>query len=133
MFWLILFALVIAVSIIGVIYMLVAIGRFSLIARIDKKWMRAFLAFVIIGVCGAVITFLLTYTDAIIVFLHVVCFFLIYGLIFRIIKGIRKKEFKIYWQGWLAIATSVIYLSIGYYLCNNVWQTDYNLTTDKNI
>ncbi len=133
MFWLGLFALVAVVSIIGVIYMLVAISRFSLISRIDKKWLRVALSFAIIVAVGFIISFVLTYTDAIIVFLHVVCFFLIYGIVFGIIKRIRKKDFKIYWQGWFAIISSVIYLSIGYYLCNNVWQTTYNLKTDKNV
>ena len=129
---LILIATGIAVAI-GSVYVSIAVSRFGLIKKLDKRWMRALTSFGIVAICFAIVTFTMSFVNAVIVFLHAIFFFLIFGAVFRIIKRIRKKEFRFCLQGWLAIVTLIIYLIVAYWLCHNVWRTEYIFHTDKNI
>ncbi|WP_303790366.1 metallophosphoesterase [Ruminococcus flavefaciens] len=133
--WLIILVAVLAAFAAGTVYLTVAVGRFGLIKKLsgDKKWLKGLISFGIITIIFAALVLLTSVVNAIIILLSSLMFFLIYGLIFRIIRAVRKKEFACNWAGWLSIATSVIYLCTGYYLCFHIWQKDYHLTTDKNI
>jgi predicted MPP superfamily phosphohydrolase len=133
MIWLISFALAIILCIAGVIYLISAIGRFGLFQRIEKKWLRNLLVLCTIACGFIIITVTLSFINALTVLLHVLIFFLLSGLIFKIISLGKTKNFRFYYQGWLAIITSVIYLGTAYYLCVHVWETDYSLSTDKDI
>ena len=76
---------------------------------------------------------MLSLVNTIIIFLHVICFFLIFGGIFRAVSAFTHKNFKINWQGWSALLCTAVYLSAGAYFCFNVQQTEYKLTTDKSV
>ena len=119
----------------GTVYLTVAVGRFGLIKKLsgDRKWLKGLISFGIIAIVFAALVFLTSVTNAIIILLSTLMFFLIYGLIFRIIRAVRKKDFTCNWAGWLALVTSAVYLGVGYYLCFHIWQTDYTISTDKNI
>ena len=135
MFWLIVLLVALCLLIFGIIYMTWAVGKFSLVKKWSKdiRYKRNLISFFIVSIVFAVFVFLLSLVNAVIILLHLVIFRLIYGLILGVVKKIRKKDFHIYWQGWLAIVTCIIYLGVGYYLCNNVWMTKYNLNTDKDV
>ena len=132
--WIFILIAVLTVFALGVIYMTAAIGRFGGIQRLsgDKRWLRRLISFGILAVILTIVCFIFNVVNTVIIFIHVLAFFLIAGGVIRLIKR-AGKEFKINWQGWGAILVSIVYLSVGYYLCNNVWQTDYAFTTDKNI
>lgn len=131
MFWLIVLGLTVLAGILGAVYLIVAVGRFAPISRIEKRWKRLLLSSVIILTGFIIAALTMTFLNAVIVMLHVLVFFLVFGLAIRIISKFGKLKQGIYWQGWLALLTALVYLSIGHYLCFNVWRTDYNLTTDK--
>ncbi|WP_173472014.1 metallophosphoesterase [Eubacterium ruminantium] len=40
---------------------------------------------------------------------------------------------KVYWPGLIALAVTCIYLTIGYYFAHHLYETDYNLSSDKDI
>ncbi|MCR4638324.1 MAG: metallophosphoesterase [Ruminococcus sp.] len=133
--WLIILAAVLAAFAAGTAYLTIAVGRFGLIKKLSggRKWLKGLISLGIIAIVFAALVLLTSVTNAIIIVLSTLMFFLIYGLIFRIIKAVRKKEFTCNWAGWLSLVSSAVYLAIGYYLCFHVWQTDYTLSTDKNI
>ncbi len=133
--WLIIAAVVLAATFAGAFYMTVCVGRFGALQKVsgDRKWLRNLLSLIIIVLIFTVISIAMTVVNAIIVFLNGVMFFIIFGLVMRIIKAVTGKGTKINWQGWLAIATMVIYHAAGYYLCFNVWQKDYALKTNKDV
>ena len=135
MIWLIGLVIVIILGIVGTIYLTYAIGRFGLIRKASggKKWLRRLIAFAVLLAGFSLFACFLSVIDAIVIFLHLLFFFLAYGLVFRIIKKISGKQAKIYWQGWLALLTVVIYLTVGYYQCMHVWKTEYRLTSDKSV
>ena len=134
MMWIMILGSVIAACIAGGAYMTFAVARFGVLQKLSvSKRMKLLISLGCIVVCFAAVVLFMDVINAIIVFLHVMLFFLLFGLIFRVIKAISGKKPRLYLQGWLALAVSVIYLVIGYILCNNVWQTDYSLKTDKQI
>lgn len=133
--WLTILGLVFAVCAAGCIYLMFALARFGLLKKLGEKKRRyALLASLgCIAAVFAVFALVMSVFNAIIVLLHVILFFLFYGLVFRIIKAVTKKQFRLNLQGWAALLTSIVYLTVAYILCNNVWQTDYKLITDKQI
>ena len=133
MIWLVLLGLVAAALIGGTIYMTAAVGRFGLISSIDQKWLKIVVSLGIIALAFTAVTLIMSLVNAIIVYLHFMGFFLIFGGIFTLISKISGKEFQVNWQGWLAILASVVCLTTAYYLCHNVWKTEYKLNTDKHI
>lgn len=133
--WLIILGVVLISFGLSTIYIVIKISNFGFIKKIaeEKKWLKNIISFIIVLIIFLIFSYILSVINAIIMLLHLTIFLLIYGLIFRLIKRIRKKEFKYYYQGWLSIFTTVVYLSIGFYLCHNVWQTNYEIKTNKDI
>ncbi len=133
--WLIIFGSVILGAVAGLVYLVAAVSRFGGIQAIadGRKWLGYLLSFVCIGVLFGIVSAAMSTVNGIIVLLHEVLFFLLFGGIMRIVTRVSGKEFGIYWQGWLSIVCSVIYLAIGWYLLHHVWQKDYRLTTEKPV
>lgn len=133
--WLIILGVIVAALITGVVYMVIAVGRFGGIKSLagDKKWLKNVLSLACIALIFLIVSFAMSPVNAAVVFLHEVLFFLAFGGIMRIVRHFTGKETAVYWQGWLAIGTSVIYLAVGYYLLHHVWQTDYSLETEKPV
>ena len=133
--WALIFGSVIVAACLGIAYLTLCIGRFSAIKKLsgENKWRKRIISLGVTAAGFAVAALAISVVNAVMILLHVVIFFLIFGLLIRIINKVRGKEFKINYQGWLALITSAVYLSVGWYLCHNVWQTDYELTTDKNV
>lgn len=132
--WLAIFGAVLAATVGGVIYMTACVGRFGGIKMLsgERKWLRYLLSFAAIAAVFAAVSAAMSVMNAIVVFLNEVLFFLLFGGIMKIVTRVSGKEFAVNWQGWLAIAASVVYLAIGYQLMFTVKQKDYTIKTEKN-
>ena len=135
MVWIIILLLVLISLVLGIIYLTGSIGKFGLIEKASggKKYRRRIISLGIVTLFMALFTCIFSFVNAVIILLHFVIFRLLFGLIIRIVKKITKKDFHVYWEGWATIVCCLIYLTIGYILCNNVWMTKYTLKTDKNL
>lgn len=71
--------------------------------------------------------------NAIICVLHLIVFWLISDGLFALIKKTCKKSFTRYYAGIAAIVFTVCYLGAGWYLAHHVWETTYQIQTDKNV
>lgn len=122
-------------TLLGAVYLMFCVSNFSVIKSISrgKKGTGRLISLLIIFAAFTALCFIFSVVNAVVIFLLVLMFFAVYGLLMRVIKHFSKKEPKIYWQGWLALLSSAVYLVIGWYLCHNVWRTDYTLHTDKEI
>ena len=135
--WIIIVSVVLLFSALGAVYLTSQIGRFGVIRTLagENKWKRRGLSFLI--VVAGFVTMLLVFNlvNAFLILIHTVAFFLLGRFVVYIIKIIRGKDIssKKNLAGWGAILYTIVYLAAGYYLCNNVWQTDYQLSTDKSI
>ena len=133
--WLIIAGSVLAATAVGAFYMTVCVSRFGGIqaAAGERKWLGYLLSFLVIAAVFAVVAYAISTINAIIIFLHEVLFFLLFGGIMRIVKHVSGKEPAVNWQGWLAIVCSVVYLAVGWYLLHHVWQKNYSLSTGKGV
>lgn len=149
--WLVIFGVTIILCVIGIIYLINAVSRFGLIRNMKKKWQRILLsALILFGFFGGFTVFL-GLVNAMAILLYFLMFFILSGIIVRVFWKVRKtqkagndqkiissrkagiSENGIYYQGWLAIAISIIYLSVAFYLCHSVVRTEYDLTSDKSV
>ena len=133
MIWIIGMGLVFALCIVGLLYMSGAVSRFAPIRKAagERKGLGRLLAFGLLSLGFAVFMLCLGLMDAVVILLHLLIFFLFFGLLFRLFR--KGKEGKIYWQGHLALLCTVLYLAVGYYQCMHVWKTEYTLQTDKPV
>ncbi|MBQ7470438.1 MAG: metallophosphoesterase [Pseudobutyrivibrio sp.] len=126
MIWLLMLIGMAVATILGIIYMTNSIAKFKVIKN-------RLVAFLIIVALFLIFAFTLELINALFITIYTTGFLLIFGLLGRIVKHFSKRECKIYWQGLLAILSSVIFLGYGYYLCASVVEKDYYLTTAKEI
>ncbi|MBR0466057.1 MAG: metallophosphoesterase [Clostridia bacterium] len=133
--WLVILLVAVLAAAAGAFYMTVCVSRFSAVATLSrgKRWLKYLISFAIISALFAVIALSMSVVNATVIFLNEVVFFAFFGILFRVIAHIRGKEFTVNWQGWTALAVSIVYFVIGYYLANHVWQTDYTLKTKKDV
>lgn len=133
--WLIIFGAVIAALLLGAAYLTACIGRFDFVQKLSgqRKWRRRWISLLILTAAFAVLAWALSPINAVVVLLHAVVFFLLFGLGLRIARRHGKKPIQDRWQGWLALGVTAVYLAVGYGLCHHVWQKDYALQTEKEI
>ena len=142
--WFFIFLAAIVASLIGICYVSVCISKFGIFSKLNQpgrserairnKRIRYFLSFMLLLVGIIALSLIFTLINAILIFLFLFAFFIIYGIIIYIIKRISKRDDEhIYWQGWLAIVSTVLYFVLGYFLCNHVWQTDYAIKSSKDV
>lgn len=137
--WLIIFGGSLIVSVIGVVYLVKVVSRFSLIDRISKRWQRNLVSFLIIALLFAFFTITMGFVNAFVILFHVLMFSILFGFVGFLIRRFSGKAIdvdingnrRIYLHGWLTLAATVITLAVGFYQCHNVWKTEYNFSTDK--
>lgn len=133
MMWLVILLVVVVTVASGTIYMVNSISKIGLIQHIEKKWLRFVTAFSIIAFAFMTIAYLMSVVNAVIISLHFFVFFLISRAVLKCASRLNKNITGTGIQCLLAILTSVLYMSNAYYLCHNVWKTNYELHTDKQV
>ena len=133
MIWIIGMGLVFALCIVGLFYLSGAVSRFAPIRKAagERKGLGRLLAFGLLSLGFAAFVLCLGLMDAVVILLHLLIFFLLFGLLFRLFR--KGREGKVFWQGHLALLCTVLYLAVGYYQCMHVWKTEYTLQTDKPV
>lgn len=131
--WLMIAILVAVCSVAGFIYLTRRISAFGFIKKLskDKKVLKYAISAGLIVLTGGIIWLIWDWINAIICLLHLVIFWLLCDLFVFIGKKISKKQASKCLAGFIAVVLTVVYLAVGWYLCNNVWETDYTLKTDK--
>ncbi len=126
MIWILMFLAAFVAAIAGVIFLISSIAKFSLIKN-------KIVSFLLIALLFAIFYIGLEWINALTIVIYVTFFFLFFELIGKNVSKKGTEKFKCYWQGWLALFCSVLYLGAGYYLCVSVVEKDYNLTTSKDV
>ena len=126
MIWFIMFLGAIIATILGIFYLVNSIAKFKYIKN-------RLMAFFIVLITFVFFFITLEWINALTITIYTTLFFMIFGAIMKILKKRFNIPENIHWQGWLAIAASLLYLGAGYYLCVTVVEKDYSLSTDKSI
>lgn len=119
----------------GIIYLINRIGKFGFLNKITKgkKWLRILISAVL--VCGITVILWVAWgsMNAIVCIMHLIIFWLISDGFFALIKKRRKRSLKRYYAGAVALVFTIGYLGSGWYLAHHVWETDYQIQTDKEV
>ena len=120
---------IILILILTIIYLIMKIHKFSFIKNISNKklsWLISILPITIIFL-------LFNYVNSLVIIIHLIIFFFITKLLFYLIKKILKKEFNYDTLGITAIIITTIYLGIAAFLDYHVFETKYQLLTEKEL
>ncbi|MCR5590107.1 MAG: metallophosphoesterase [Lachnospiraceae bacterium] len=130
--WLIIFAAAILAGIAALLYMAGKIRKSGIFAKAGKTAERIMS---VAGALAAVVALIVIFdvTNAIVIVIHLAVFMLITDLLAFIYRRISKKEFNGRYADIAALSFGVIYLIIGWWLMHGLWETDYDLGTDKQI
>ena len=129
--WLILFAVLLALSIGGIVYLLTRMRRFVFIQRLAAKhrllsWLVCLLPLAAVGCFFFVNGF-----AVIVALLHLFFIWVFCDLIALAIRKCAKKQRTRYYEGAVAILLTAAVLGCGWYFAHHVVETDYQFTTEK--
>ncbi len=107
--------------------------KFNFVKKIAEKskplyWLVSFTPIILIFL----FIFINIYA-AFIVLIHLTLIWLICDFAVFIIKKARKKDFKRYYTGAIAIVLTISYLSYGWFCAHHIYETDYRIKTTKNL
>ena len=133
--WYALLIFLIVSMLLGAVYVTVAFARFGVFRKIagKKRWKGYAASFGTVLFLFGVLTLSINMMNSVIVFLHLIVAFFLFGLLDALTARLRGKPFPFYAQGWAALAATAFYLTVGWHLCHRVWQTGYTLSTEKPI
>ena len=116
-------------------YLTVCAARFGGIRKLagDKAGLRYGIAFLAVAAVFGCVALALSFFDAVVVLVGTAALFLACGVVFRIAARVSGKEFAGSRAGWIALALAAVYFVTGYVCLHHVWQTDYALTTAKDV
>ena len=133
--WIIIFWVSIAFAITTLFYVSARIPNLLEFANIAEwgKFKQFSLGLLItLGFTG-IIALCIDFINAIVCVMYVAMIWAVSDFAFWLIEKLGHITFDHYYAGWVALFVSIIALSVGWYLDHNVWQTNYELKTSKNI
>jgi len=80
-----------------------------------------------------IIALCIDFINAIVCVIYVAMIWAVSDFSFGLIEKVNHFTFGHYYAGFTALLVSIIALSIGWHLDHNVWQTNYELKTSKNM
>lgn len=133
LFWLIAFLITIILALGGAFYLITRFHRFSFIQKLGEKhkalsWLSCLLPL------GGIMCFgFINIYSVIVILIHLMVFWLIADIVFFIFRKTAKKERRKNIEGVCAMVFTAVYLSFGWYNAHHVRETDYTVTTAKEL
>lgn len=133
--WYIIFVILIVSAAACLLYLSSRVAKFNFAAKIApfKSKRRLLMGFVITALCFGGLTLCLNLMNAVVCLIYFAGFWFISDTLFYLIGRIGKHTFNRYYAGYAAILLSLLTLLSGWYLDHHVWQTNYTITTAKQI
>lgn len=133
MLWGVLFLSMMILSVLGVIYLLTRFHRFGIIQKLSEKHKVMSWIVSALPICAVMLLTVINIFAAIVALLHLMLFWAIFDIGAFAVRKITQKPRKRNIEGILAIACTAVYLIFGWYFAHHVYETDYTLSTDKDL
>lgn len=100
-----------------------------------KSWLRRLIAILLLIIVLAILVICFSFVEAVVVLLHAAVIWLICELIVSIFRAFNTDlaHLKVYLAGICAVVFTIIYMIIAYILGSNVYITNYEIDTNKNV
>lgn len=138
--WIVFLGLTFIAFVAGIFYLTKQVAKFNFINKLSKgnPKIAGLWALLCIFIATGAVYFVWGFINAMIVLLHFVMFYLLTGAIAYLVKKIyhapsKETTNRPYYVGIIAVASTIVYLSVCYFLAHNVWITQYTVYTDKDI
>ncbi|MEE6207966.1 MAG: metallophosphoesterase [Alphaproteobacteria bacterium] len=133
--WLIIMWVTLVITGMALVYLCGRMIKFGCILKVtgDNPKRQAMICGITVFGIFALIGMAMHFMNAIVCAVYFAMIWMVSDLCFWLGQKICHRTFKCYYAGGTALVLSVAALSYGWYLDHHVWQTDYVLTTNKNI
>ncbi|MBQ7632772.1 MAG: metallophosphoesterase [Alphaproteobacteria bacterium] len=133
--WIIIMWTTLIITGMALVYVSHRVCKFGFIRCLTKEneKRKAFIGGGIVFGGFGVLCWLLNFMNAIVCIVYFALAWLICDFVFFLAEKLRKRPFKRYYSGFFAVIIAFAALVSGWYLNHNVWRTEYNLVTAKNI
>ncbi len=131
--WAILMYVTMLILGLSLLYLSNRINKFNFTKQILKTKYPLLCNLIIVVCIFLIIAYFLNFINAIVVAVYFSLCWLISDFIFFILKHLFKTSFTRYYAGVIAIISAIFCLLCGWYLDQNVWQTNYIIHTNKNV
>lgn len=132
--FMVIFGTVFIVAIAALGYFWMGFHRFEAVRRYACEHKKLSWLVAAIPVMVIILFLVLKTVATVIVILHLLVFWILCdlaGLIIR--RAVKKKKFKYYYQGIIAICITAVYMTVAWYLAHHVYETNYVIDTAKNL
>ena len=117
----------------SIIYIIIRTHKISFVQKLATKHKILSWIISLIPLCAVACFSIINVFASIVVFFHLVVIWFLCDLIGLVFKKLLHFKPKRYYAGLTAIVLTTIYLSYGWISAHYVFQTDYNLSTSKNL
>ena len=131
--WLMIFGISILAGVAGAFYLGRKIGKIPFFANMENHTLSRVLCLLAVVAAAALLCIIFDLTNVIVIVMHLAAFFLIGDLAGHIIRKAGKASLQQQYVDLAALVLCVIYLAVGWILMHGMWETDYVLTTDKQV
>lgn len=133
--WYMILMVTMVLTIAGFLYLGNRVGKFSIIRKLSYSGpkLKINAGYLVVSACFVGLWLTVNLMNAVVCLFYFAMFWLLCDLFFMLVQRFCKHKFKIYYAGIFAIAISVFSLTLGWYQNHHIWQTDYTVTTPKNI
>ncbi len=133
--WIIIMWTTLIITGVALVYVSNRVCKFGFIRRLtqESEKRKAVIGGTIVFGSFGLICWLLNFMNAIVCVIYFALAWLLCDFIFYLAERWRKLPFKRYYSGFCAVIIAIAALICGWYQAHNVWRTEYNLTTAKNI
>lgn len=130
--WVLLFLAILALSLTGLTFVASRLTRFPFLRTLGRK--KAYLcSFLLLALILAAISLWSGVWNGMIVFIHLLLFWLLCEGCFKLAAMLRKKPFAEHWAGTAAIGITVCYLAVGFFSVHHVSRTAYTFETEQSL
>ena len=135
MFWLILLVSLLAISVGGMIFLVTRVHNFSFIRKLSEKNKALSWIVSVIPLAALLVipTLLVNIWTAVVIFLHLVFFWLAFDIIAHHFRRNDTKSNNYDIEGILAIAFTFFFLLSGWKFAHTVYRTDYDIQSSKEL
>lgn len=133
--WMLLMSATLAAAVIGTIYLISRVMKFQAVDRImgKRRWLKLIFAIAATAVLVLSLYFAFGIANTVILMIHIVVIWLFCDLAAFAVRKIRGRGCGIYLAGCAAILISIAYLSMGWYFAHHVYETHYEIETQKQL
>lgn len=132
MMWALIFLFILVLSLAGFVFVVSRLTEFAFLRRLPRR--RAYLlSTLLFGLLLAAVSLWSGIWNGMIVFIHLLLFWLLCDGCFKLAEKLRGRPFARYWAGAAAIGLTVCCLAVGYYSAHHVCRTAYSFDAGKDL